>query len=111
MKTQIVAAVMGLLMLSLTTIACGTIAGGAIGAGTGAAIGGGTGYCAKKSAPVCGGGGAAAGAGFRHCPLATKLEVFPLSSDGGLGIIAVTITQISRMPSPPGDWRNSGAHT
>src|SRR5262249_15844825 len=48
--------------------------------------------------------------GLRHCLLATKLEVFPLSSDGGLGIIALTITQISRMPRPPGDWRNSGAH-
>jgi hypothetical protein len=62
MKTRVTAAVVGVLMLSLTTIACGTIAGGAIGAGTGAAIGAGTGYGAKKGALIGGGGGAAAGA-------------------------------------------------
>ena len=37
-------------MLSMATMACGTIAGGAIGAGSGAAIGAGTGYGAKKGA-------------------------------------------------------------
>lgn len=39
MKTRITAAVLGLVMLSMTTAPCGTIAGGAIGAGTGAAVG------------------------------------------------------------------------
>jgi len=54
MKTRITAAVLGLVMLSMTTAPCGTIAGGAIGAGTG--------YGAKKGALIGGGAGAAAGA-------------------------------------------------
>lgn len=62
MKTRIVTAVLGLLMLSMTAMACGTIADGAIGAGSGAAIGAGTGYGAKKGALIGGGAGAAAGA-------------------------------------------------
>ena len=62
MKTRIVTAVLGLLMLNMTTVACGTTAGGAIGAGSGAAIGAGTGYGAKKGALIGGGAGAASGA-------------------------------------------------
>lgn len=55
-STRIVA----ICMLSLT--ACGTMFGGAVGAGSGAAIGAGTGYGAKKGALIGGGAGAAAGA-------------------------------------------------
>jgi hypothetical protein len=56
------AATIGLGLLGLVTAGCGTITGGALGAGTGAAIGAGTGYGAGKGALIGTGVGAAAGA-------------------------------------------------
>jgi hypothetical protein len=56
------AATAGLGLLALVTTGCGTVTGGALGAGTGAAIGAGTGYGAGKGALIGTGVGAAAGA-------------------------------------------------
>ncbi len=53
-------AIIGVLMLALT--ACGTVVGGAVGAGSGAAIAAGTGHSPAKGALIGGGVGAAAGA-------------------------------------------------
>ena len=60
MNRRIMTVALGLMLICLTTTACGTITGGAIGAGTGAAIGAGTHYGAKRGALVGGGAGAAA---------------------------------------------------
>jgi osmotically inducible lipoprotein OsmB len=62
MKMRVAAIGIGLTMLGLTTTACGTLGGAAVGAGAGAAVGAGTGYGAGKGALIGGGVGAAAGA-------------------------------------------------
>ncbi|NJD68852.1 MAG: hypothetical protein C3F12_06155 [Candidatus Methylomirabilota bacterium] len=62
MKIRKMIAAMGLLVFALTTVACSTVKGAAVGAGAGAAIGAGTGYGAGKGALIGTGVGAAAGA-------------------------------------------------
>ena len=54
--------IIGLSMLTLLNVACGTVTGAAVGAGSGAAIGAGTGYGAGRGALIGTGIGAAAGA-------------------------------------------------
>jgi hypothetical protein len=55
-------AVIGLLSLTLTAAACGTLVGAGVGAAGGAAIGAGTGYGAGKGALIGTGVGAVGGA-------------------------------------------------
>lgn len=62
MKMRKIIAAIGLLVFALTTVACSTVKGGAVGAAAGAAIGAGTGYGAGKGALIGTGVGAAAGA-------------------------------------------------
>ncbi len=62
MKGRVATLGVGLSMLGLVIAGCGTVTGGAVGAGTGAAIGAGTGYGAGKGALIGAGVGAAAGA-------------------------------------------------
>ena len=64
MKRRFTSAAFALILIlpCFMTTACGTITGGAVGAGAGAAIGANTHYGAKKGALVGGGAGAATGA-------------------------------------------------
>ncbi len=62
MKMRVTTLGVGLSMLGVAIAGCGTVTGGAVGAGTGAAIGAGTGYGAGKGALIGAGVGAAAGA-------------------------------------------------
>jgi hypothetical protein len=62
MSQRLLSAAMGLSMLALTAMGCGTVGGAAVGAGAGAAVGAGTGYGAGKGALIGTGVGAAAGA-------------------------------------------------
>jgi hypothetical protein len=59
---RIVSTVVGLSLVSLAAVGCGTMTGAAVGAGAGAAVGAGTGYGAGKGALIGTGVGAAAGA-------------------------------------------------
>ena len=58
---RIITATIGLGLVALTTGACATLGGAAIGAGAGAAVGAGTGHGAGNGALVGAGIGAAAG--------------------------------------------------
>jgi hypothetical protein len=60
-KSRILAAVAGVSMFGLAVSGCGTIVGGAVGAGSGAAISAGTGHSPAKGALIGAGVGAAAG--------------------------------------------------
>jgi hypothetical protein len=59
---RMIAAVLGLSLLATVSAGCGTLGGGAVGAGSGAAIAAGTGHDPGKGALVGAGVGAAAGA-------------------------------------------------
>jgi hypothetical protein len=61
MKSRILAGVAGVSMFGLAVSGCGTIVGGAVGAGSGAAISAGTGHSPAKGALIGAGVGAAAG--------------------------------------------------
>ena len=62
LSKRMITTTIGLGLLAMTTGACGTLGGAAIGAGSGAAIGAGTGKGAGKGALIGTGIGAAAGA-------------------------------------------------
>ena len=65
---RIITATFGLGLVALTTGACATLGGAAVGAGAGAAIGAGTGAGAGKGALIGTGIGAAAGTIYSiHC--------------------------------------------
>jgi Glycine zipper len=61
-KAHRITPVLALALLALVSTGCGTMTGGAVGAGAGAAIGAGTGYGAGKGALIGAGVGVAAGA-------------------------------------------------
>jgi len=61
LSKRMITTTIGLGLLAMTTGACATLGGAAIGAGTGAAIGAGTGKGAGKGALIGTGVGAAAG--------------------------------------------------
>jgi hypothetical protein len=61
LKKRMITMTAGLGLLALTTGACATLGGAAVGAGAGAAIGAGTGKGAGKGALIGAGVGAAAG--------------------------------------------------
>jgi hypothetical protein len=61
-KTHMLSMIIGLSLLAMVMVGCGTLTGAAVGAGAGAAVGAGTGYGVKKGALVGTGVGAAAGA-------------------------------------------------
>jgi hypothetical protein len=62
MKRLVMTPIMGLSLLALVVTGCGTLTGGAVGAGAGAAVAAGTGNDPGKGALIGAGVGAAAGA-------------------------------------------------
>jgi YmgG-like glycine-zipper protein len=62
MKTRLLTPILGLSMLATVATGCGTLTGGAVGAGAGAAVAAGTNNDVGKGALIGAGVGAAAGA-------------------------------------------------
>jgi len=62
MRTRIMRSIAGLALLATVLAGCGTLTGGAVGAGAGAAVAAGTGHDPGKGALIGAGVGAAAGA-------------------------------------------------